>query len=71
MTIIANKGIIESVSSESTSALDGLVGKKFDGGVITDHIAASGKERLSDANETVGSWIEGVLGRTEWGRKGC
>ncbi|KAH0612426.1 uncharacterized protein H6S33_010478 [Morchella sextelata] len=60
-SITANKGVVEKVESE-LECMQGLVGLRFDGGVINDHISTFG-----DAPEGLGEWIEGVLGRTEWG----
>jgi lipoate-protein ligase A len=60
-SITANKGVVEKAESE-LECMQGLVGLRFDGGVINDHISTFG-----DAPEGLGEWIEGVLGRTEWG----
>lgn len=59
-SITANKGIIESADTTADIAITGLVGKRFDGGIISDYIS-------SETSDAVGSWIEGVLGRTRWG----
>ncbi|KAL7272055.1 hypothetical protein RUND412_005157 [Rhizina undulata] len=53
--ISANKGVI----TASTIFPQMLEGKKFDGGVINDVLAATGNEKL-------GQWFEDSLGRTEW-----
>lgn len=69
ISITANKGIIESVDTAAHPALSGLVGKKFDGGVINDHISESGCGRMEiETIDVAGTWIEGILGRTKWGR---
>lgn len=60
ISIVANKGIIESANAPAHNTIHGLVGKKFDGGVIRSHIK-------SEAGDTLGVWIESVLGRTRWG----
>ncbi|RPB17448.1 hypothetical protein P167DRAFT_515854 [Morchella conica CCBAS932] len=61
-SITANKGVVEKVESD-LECMQGLVGLRFDGGVINDYISTFG-----DAPEGLGEWVEGVLGRTEWGK---
>lgn len=68
ISITANKGIIESVIP-THPALLGLVGKKFDGGVINTHISKSGYVGIGiETVEAAGTWIENILGKTLWGR---
>lgn len=57
LEITANKGVIQS----SSSPIDDLVGKNFDGGTIADALKAKGSQQL-------GEWVESVLGRTQWGK---
>lgn len=61
-SIRANKGVVDKVESD-LECMQGLVGLRFDGGVINNHISTFG-----DAPEGLGGWVEGVLGRTEWGK---
>lgn len=69
ISITANKGIIESVGPPTHLALLGLVGKKFDGGVINNHISKSGYGGIEiETAEAAGTWIESILGKTIWGR---
>lgn len=67
ISITANKGIIESVIP-THPALLGLVGKKFDGGIINNYISKSGYGNGIETIEAAGTWIESILGKTTWGR---